>query len=106
MPNKSSKPVAFRADEALLKLIDKAAKPMGLSHGEWVKNVVIEKVMELHEPHIDEPSLSIDATIESAKHELLRAIARSLFFVLTNPDGLTEEEANRIAREEFLKPRK
>ena len=53
-----------------------------------------------------EPSLSIDATIESAKHELLRAIARSLFFVLTNPDGLTDEEANRIAREEFLKPRK
>jgi hypothetical protein len=106
MPNKSSKPIAFRADETLLKLIDKAAKPMGLSPGEWVKNVVIEKVMELHEPHVDEPPMNIDATLESTKHELLRAVARSLFFVLTNPDGLTDEEASRIAREEILKPKK
>jgi hypothetical protein len=102
MANHKSEIVAFRADPGLLRLIDEAAKPYGISRGAWVKNVITEKVMELHDPTVDEPQGDMTATLKVTKHELTVIIGRALYYILTNPDGLPAEDANRLVREKIL----
>lgn len=102
MANHRSEIVAFRAEPGLLGLIDKAAKPYGISRGAWVKNVITEKIMELHDPSVGEPQGDLSATLKVTKHELTVIIGRALYYILTNPDGLSAEDASRIIREKIL----
>ncbi len=93
--------VSFRADEELLRLIDEARKPFGISRGDWVRGVVQSQVFGGK----SEVDLAQLATLAGHQEELAEsvgrlnvALPRILFAVLTQVGQLDAEQAKEIVR--------
>lgn len=96
-----SETVSFRADEELLRLIDEARKPFGISRGDWVRGVTQSQLLGRN----DQLDLTPLTALQSGQEELVQGVgklytglARVLFVLLTQVGQLAAEEAKEIVR--------
>ena len=93
--------VSFRADEPLLKRIDSARKPLILSRGEWVREVVITRFHDVDDvqqwPELANALLQADER-HTLQIEQLYVNVRRQFIILMTQMGVPLEQAKEIAR--------
>src|SRR4051794_37255624 len=93
--------VSFRADEELLRLIDAARKPFGISRGDWVRGITQAELLG-GKGQLDLAPLT---ALQTGHDELAEGVgklniglARVLFVVLTHVGQMDAETAKEIVR--------
>src|SRR5690348_65468 len=93
--------VSFRASEPLLKRIDSARKPLVLSRGDWVREVVTCRFHDIddaqHWPELANALLQADER-HALQIEQLFVNLRRQFIILLTQMGVPLEQAKEIAR--------
>jgi hypothetical protein len=94
--------VAFRADETLLQRIDSARKALGLSRGDWVREVIVTHLHE-DDDQLELPTLISDLRqlveqLDQSVQQLGVNQKRSLIILLTKVAGMELETAKEVAR--------
>lgn len=93
--------VAFRADEDLLRLVDKQREIYGLSRGNWVRAIVISW---LHHQGQGIEDVTRELKVLHGQIESVRLdVAKSLYIQLTATNSASDEEAREIIRNQFAK---
>jgi len=94
--------VAFRADETLLKRIDNARKALGLSRGDWVREVIVTHLHE-DDDQLELPTVIADLRqlieqLDQAVQQLSTNQKRTLIILLTKIGGMDLNQAKEVAR--------
>lgn len=101
-----SKTVSFRADQDLLKRIDKESSQFDLSRGAWVRGIITSHVFRDQEPREaeipDELQRSIDET-RLQLEELKLTLAKATLIILSKVGDIPTDEAREIVRSKLLK---
>lgn len=98
---KKTETIAFRADDDLLRLIDKERDIYGLSRGNWVKAIVISW---LHHQGRGIEDLAQELKSLSGQIETVRLdVAKAVYIQLTFSNVASDEEAREIIRSQFSK---
>lgn len=98
---KKTETIAFRADDDLLRLIDRQRDIYGLSRGNWVKAIVISWLHNQGKG-IDEVAQelkSLSGQIETVRLD----VAKAVYIQLTVSNSVSDEEAREIIRSQFSK---
>lgn len=98
---KKTETIAFRADEDLLKLIDKEREIYELSRGNWVKAIVISWLHHQSKGFEDvaKELRSLSGQIETVRLD----VAKAVYIQLTHSNVASDEEAREIIRSQFSK---
>jgi hypothetical protein len=94
--------VAFRADETLLSRMDSARKAVGLSRGDWVREVIVTHLHE-DDDQLDLPAVIADLRqfieqLDQSVRQLSTNQKRSLIILLTKVGDMDLDKAKEVAR--------
>lgn len=97
--------VSFRADASLLARIDAACSSIGLSRGDWVREIILAHLHNLDES-IEWPAQLADSRqlleqIEHAIERLSNSQKRLLYIVLTVVGEIDSQQAKEIVKCKF-----
>ena len=97
---RSTKVVSFRADEDLLRQIDEARLPLGISRGDWTRAIVQSHLLQtdqqlLHDEIAELREQVMQLADATAVHQ--RTLVKATYLQLTNSD-LPPDEAKELVR--------
>lgn len=100
-----SETVSFRADQDLLKRIDKESRQFELSRGSWVRGIITSYAVRDHEPTLAEIPEELQRSIDEMRQqleELKMTVARATLIILSKVGDIPTDEAREIVRSKLL----
>ena len=100
-----SETISFRASEDLLRQIDKAREPFGISRGDWVRGVVTGWLFREGEEGRTDQLSEIANGVHRGEDELAKLnarLARAVYLILTCATDIEPAEIQALVRDKLL----
>ena len=97
--------VSFRADQDLLKRIDKECLQFELSRGTWSRGIITAHTLRDHQSKVAEIPEVLQRSIDEMKlqmEELKMTLARATLVILSKVGDIPADEAREIVRSKLL----
>lgn len=102
---RKSETISFRASEDLLRQIDKARKPFGVSRGDWVRGIVTGWLFREGEEGRTDQFSEIADSVRRSEEELAKLnarLARAAYLILTCTTDIEPAEIQALVRDKLL----